>query len=100
MTINFKFESDKRIPPVRSSIWEAIVPPLLDYLSSSRSIDEIIEWSSIRGCSHSMANNMLAWLSFTGKARYDDFSCRWMWGSSPLADEVTRSTGMAAILFG
>ena len=81
MTINLKSWADKRIPPVRSSIWEGIVPPLLDYLSSPRSIDEIIEWGAIRGLSHSRVNNMLAFLSFPGRARYDQAAVRWMQGA-------------------
>lgn len=81
MTINLKSWADKRIPPVRSSIWEGIVPPLLDYLSSPRSIDEILEWGAIRGHSATLVNNMLAYLSFTGKVRHDGVFARWMHGS-------------------
>ena len=81
MTVNLKSWADRRIPPVRSSIREGIVPPLFDYLSSPRSIDEIIEWGAIRGHSHSRINNMLAFLSFAGRVRHDEVSALWMHGS-------------------
>jgi len=81
VTINLRSWADKRIPPVRSSLWEDRVPPLFDYLSSPRSIDEILEWGAIRGHSQALINNMLAFLSFTGRVRHDGFSARWMHGS-------------------
>lgn len=81
MTVNLRSGTDKRIPPTGSSIWGAITPPLLDYLSHPRSIDDIIEWAAIRGHTHSSVNNMLAWLSLVGKVRYDDRSTRWRHGS-------------------
>ena len=83
MAVNTGFETGNRVPPVRSPAWEEITLPLLGYLSSPKSIDDIIEWAAIRGHTHEGANNMLAWLSFVGKARYDRFSCRWMLGSDP-----------------
>jgi hypothetical protein len=81
MTINLRSWADRRIPPVRSSIWEGIVPPLFAYLASPRSIDEIIEWGAIKGHSHSRINNMLAFLSLAGRVRHDDASSCWMHGS-------------------
>jgi hypothetical protein len=81
MTINLKSWADKRIPPVRSSLWPDLVSPLFDYLSEPRTIDEILEWGAIRGHSTSRVNNMLAYLSFTGKVRHDGLTSRWMHGS-------------------
>ena len=81
MTINLRSWADKRIPPVRSSLWEDRVPPLFDYLSSPRSIDEILEWGAVRSHSTSRTCNMLAYLSFTGKVRHDGLTARWMHGS-------------------
>ena len=72
---------DNRLPPVRSSIWKGLVRPLFNYLASPRTIDEILEWGAIRRYSTSWVNNMLAYLSFTGKVRHDAFSARWMRGS-------------------
>ena len=82
MAVNIGFDTGKRVPPVCSPVWEEITLPLFNYLSSPRTIDDIIEWAAIRGHTHEGANNMLAWLSFTGKAKHDDLSRRWMRGSN------------------
>ena len=80
VTINSRSWADRRIPPACSSLWEKLVPPLFDHLSSPRTIDEILEWGAIHGHSASRTSNMLAYLSFTGKVRHDEFSARWMRG--------------------
>lgn len=77
---------DNRLPPVRSSIWKGLVRPLFNYLASPRTIDEILEWGAIRGHSQALINNMLAFLSFTGRVRHDGFSARWMHGSDYQGD--------------
>ena len=81
--INPGSETGRRVPPVLSPAWEEITRPLLGYLSSPRTIDDIIEWAAIRGRTHENVNNMLAWLSLAGKARHDALSRRWMRGSEP-----------------
>ena len=80
MTINLRSWADVRIPPIRSPSWERIVPPLFDYLSSARTIDEIVEWGAIEGHSHGMINNMLAYLSLAGRIRHDGASACWVRG--------------------
>ena len=82
MMVDSEFETGNRVPPVNSPIWEARTKSLFEYLSSPRSIDEIIEWAAVKERTHEWVNNMLAWLSLAGKARYDDLSCRWMLGSN------------------
>ena len=91
MSANTGFETGNRVPPVCSPIWEERTRSLLGYLSSPRSIDDIIEWVAVRERSHEWANNMLAWLSITGKAKYDRLSCRWRVGSDP--ESVMASRG-------
>lgn len=82
MSIIPGFDGGKRVPPARSPIWEEVTLPLFHHLSSPRSIGDIIEWAAIRCQSHELVNNMLAWLSFTGRARYDDPSGCWIQGSN------------------
>jgi hypothetical protein len=72
---------DNRIPAVRDPMWERIVPPLFAYLATPRTIDEILEWGFRDERSTARINNMLAYLSFNGRARYDKPSARWMRGS-------------------
>ena len=74
-------ENGRRVPPARSPVWEEITLPLFEHLSSPRTIDEIIEWAAVRWLTHEQANNMLAWLSFTGKARHDAALGCWVHGS-------------------
>jgi hypothetical protein len=74
-------ENGRRVPPVRSPVWEGITLSLFEHLSSPRTIDDIIEWAAIRRLTHEQVNNMLAWLSFTGKARHDAALGCWVQGS-------------------
>jgi hypothetical protein len=98
VTINRKSWVDRRIPPVCSSLWDTLVLPLFDYLSSPRSIDDIIEWGAIRGHSHSMINNMLAFLSLVGKVRHDEASVCWMLGSERQSYLESRGDRQSAIM--
>jgi hypothetical protein len=74
-------ENSQSIPVVSSSVWNESTVPLWKYLSSPRTIDEILEWADSQWCQRSFAKNMLAWLSVYGTVHFDVDSSKWMRGS-------------------
>lgn len=69
------------MPPIPSFIWPVYADLLHAHLDLPKSMDEIIGWASQQGISKPWITNVLAWLSFHGKAKYDDASRCWMQGS-------------------
>lgn len=66
------------IPPVRDPSWPARAAPLLLHLAERpRPVDEVIASCQERGETAASARQVLAWLSFTGQAAYDENRAIW-----------------------
>lgn len=73
--------NSRTMPALSCPCWERDVAPLFCYLSSSRTIGDILSWAVERGLGRPLAKNQLAWLSFRGKIRFDVGTARWVRGS-------------------
>lgn len=82
------------VPNVGWPGWEQVTTSLCDRLRRPATIDELVRWclddrlfnetlrSMTRGAyRESILNNMLAWLSVSGRVRYDCEGCVWELGS-------------------
>ena len=78
--------NSKMIPAMSCSCWGRDVAPLFCYLSSSRTIGDILFWAAERGLSRHLVKNQLAWLSFCGKVRFDVGTVQWMRGSDRVSE--------------
>jgi hypothetical protein len=72
------------IPELGSSGWDKIAKPMLAFLSRNPStIEEAQAWARQDGTGAEMTRNVLAYLSLTGKAHFDDPSGKWVAGKLP-----------------
>lgn len=76
------FKNDD-VPKVADPYWKSVTAPLLVFMASDHSVDEIVEWGRSQGHTGTRIRHMIAFLSFSDLVHYEPSTRLWKSGAEP-----------------